>query len=74
MTATRDELLGTLLVDGGALTASALASAREEQRRSGRGLGEILLRKGLVDEVEVARALATQLGLAYLAPPLASDP
>ena len=74
MTATGDELLGKLLVDGGALTASALASAREEQRRSGRGLGEILLRKGLVDEVEVARALATQLGLAYLAPPLAPDP
>ncbi len=74
MTATRDELLGKLLVDGGALTTSALSSAREEQRRSGRGLGEILLRKGLVDEVEVARAVATQLGLAYVVPPLAPDP
>ncbi len=74
MTATRDELLGQLLVDGGALTAAVLESARDEQRRSGRGLGEILLRKGLVDEVEVAKALATQLGLAYVAPPLAPDP
>ena len=74
MTTTRDELLGKLLVDGGAVTAAALAGAREEQRRSGRGLGEILLRKGLVDEVQVARALATQLGLVYVSPPLSPDP
>ena len=74
MTATRDELLGQLLVDEGALTPAALASALEEQRRSRRGLGEILLRKGLVDEDEVARALAAQLGLAYVSPPLAPDP
>ena len=74
MTATRDEQLGQLLVDGGAVTAAALAGARDEQRRSGRGLGEILLRKGLVDEVQVAKALATQLGLTYASPPLAPDP
>ena len=74
MAATRDDLLGQLLVDGGAVTAAALAGAREEQRRSGRRLGEILLRKGLVDEVQVAKAVATQLGLAYVAPPLAPDP
>ncbi len=74
MARTRDELLGRLLVDGGALTAGALSSALDEQRRSGRALGEILLRKGLVDEVEVAKALAAQLGLAYVAPPLAPDP
>ncbi len=74
MTATRDEQLGQLLVDGGAVTAAALAGARDEQRRSGRGLGEILLRKGLVDEVQVAKALATQLGLTYASPPFAPDP
>ena len=74
MTKTRDELLGQLLVDGGTLTPGALSSALDEQRRSGRGLGEILLRKGLVDEVEVAKALAAQLGLAYVTPPLAPDP
>ena len=74
MNAKRDELLGQLLVDGGTLSAAALAGARDEQRRSGRGLGEILVRKGLVDEVEVAKALATQLGLAYVAPPLTPDP
>ena len=74
MTATRDELLGQLLVDGGAVTAAALAGARDEQRRSGRGLGEILLRKGLVDEAQLAKALATQLGLVYVSPPLSPDP
>ena len=74
MTTNRDELLGQILVDGGALTPAALASALEERRRSRRGLGAILLRKGLVDEVEVAKALAAQLGLAYVAPPLSPEP
>lgn len=74
MADTRDDVLGRLLVDSGAVTAAALDSAREERRRSGRRLGAILLRKGLVDEIQVAKALATQMGLAYIAPPFAPDP
>ena len=68
-----DELLGQLLVDGGALTSDALRNAEEEHRRSGRRLGDILLRKGLVDEVQVAKALATQLNLPFVTPPLKPD-
>lgn len=74
MTDSRDELLGRSLVESGAVTRAALADAEEEQRRSGRRLGAVLLRKGLVDEVQVARAVATQMGLAYVAPPLSPEP
>ena len=70
----REDVLGRLLVDSGALTRTALAGAREEQRRSGRPLGAVLLRKGLVDEAQVARAIATQMGLLYVAPPFDPDP
>ena len=74
MTDSRDDLLGRLLVESGAVTRAALDDAREEQRRSGRRLGAVLLRKGLVDEVQVARAVATQMGLTYVAPPLSPEP
>ena len=72
--ADRGELLGRLLVESGDLTPGALKDAQEEQRRSGRNLGETLLRKGLVDEVQVANVLATQLNLTFVAPPLRPDP
>ena len=67
--ATHDDLLGRLLMDSGALTAAALAGAREEQHRSGRGLGDVLLRKGLVGEAQMAKALAAHLDLGFVAPP-----
>ena len=53
---TRPAILGRLLLDGGAVTADALASALDEQRESGRRLGEILVGKGLADGELVARA------------------
>ena len=53
---TRPGILGRLLLDGGAVTADALASALDEQRESGRRLGEILVGKGLADGELVARA------------------
>ena len=70
----RDTILGRILVETGALTPSALKSAEEDRDRSGRRLDEVLLRKGVVDEVELARALAEQLNLGFVAPPLLPDP
>ena len=70
----RDELLGQLLVDSGALAPSALRDAEKEKLHSGRSLGEILLRKGVVDEIQVAKALATQLNLTFITPPLRPEP
>ena len=67
--ATNDRLLGQLLLDSGALTAAALDEARAEQRRSGRGLGEVLLRRGIVGESRMAKALASHLDLGFAAPP-----
>ena len=69
-----DELLGKLLLDEGAITPGVLRDAREEHLRSGRRLGEILLRKGAIDEVQLARALAAQLDLPFVAPPLRPEP
>ena len=70
----RPAILGRLLLDEGAITADALASALDAQPGSGRRLGEILVGKGLADGEQVARVLAVQLGLAYAPPPLDSDP
>ena len=70
----RPAILGRLLLDEGAITAEALASALDAQPGSGRRLGEILVGKGLADGEQVARVLAGQLGLAYASPPLDSDP
>ena len=69
-----DELLGQLLLDSGLITAEALRDAGEEQLRSGRPLGDILLRKGVVDEIQLGRALATQLDIPFVPPPLRPQP
>ena len=68
------KLLGRILVDSELVTEKTLANALEEQSRSRQRLGEILLARGLIDEGDLARCLALQLGLSYQAPPLeASD-
>lgn len=69
-----DAILGRILVETGALTPSALRNAEEDRDRSGRRLDEVLLRGGVVDEVQVARALAEQLNLGFVGPPLLPDP
>ena len=69
-----DELLGRLLLDDGVVTAEALRDAGEEQQRSGRDLGDILLRKGVVDETQLARALAAQMDIPFEPPPLRPEP
>ena len=69
-----DEQLGRILLDSGAITRGALYDAREEHLRSGRRLGDVLLRKGVVDEVQLAGALAAHLDLPYVAPPYRPEP
>ncbi len=69
-----DETLGQLLLDSGVITAEALRAAGEEHRRSGRHLGDILLRKGVVDENQLGQALAAQLDIPFLPPPLRPQP
>lgn len=69
-----DETLGQLLLDSGVITAEALHDAAEEHRRSGRRLGDILLRKGVVDENQLGQALAGQLDIPFLPPPLRPQP
>lgn len=70
----RPAIFGRLLVDDGVVTPEGLATALEAQPGSGRRLGEILVGMGLADAEAVARALAGQLGLDYLPPPLEADP
>lgn len=72
--AKRGKLLGQLLLDSGAVTAAVLEDALSEQRHSGRRLGEVPLRKGVVGEADIAKGLAVQLNLAYAAPPFRPDP
>lgn len=55
--------LGTLLVDEGLLAANELEQALEEQRRSGRLLGQILVGAGYVSGFGLAQALARQHGV-----------
>ena len=55
--------LGTLLVDEGLLAAADLEHALEEQRRTGRLLGEILISRGCLTGVALARALTRQHGV-----------
>ncbi|MGH7475736.1 MAG: ATPase, T2SS/T4P/T4SS family [Longimicrobiales bacterium] len=66
-------VLGRLLIARGDATPEQVESALLEQRRTRERLGEILVRHG-VSEERVARALAAQLRLSYLAPPLVPDP
>jgi hypothetical protein len=56
-------LLGTLLVEGGAITEQQLTTALRLQDESGQRLGHILIERGWVSETTLAEALATQLGV-----------
>ena len=67
-------LLGQILIEHEGLSPSALKTALEEQARDGGRLGVVLVRLGRVDAEAVARSLARQLGLDYVAPPLEPSP
>ena len=66
----RPKLLGQILVEAGHITEGSLETALEEQGRTRQRLGEILLGRGILAEDLLASCLASQLDLAYLAPPL----
>ncbi len=71
--ATRPTPLGTLLVDSGSLSARDLEAGLTEQDRTSGRLGDILVSRGYVDDVAVARTLANQLKLPFAEGPLTPD-
>ncbi len=58
--------LGDLLVRHGLITAQALEDARLAQRGSGKRIGEILVERGHLSEVQLTRFLADRLKVPYL--------
>ena len=71
--ATRPLQLGRSLVEAGRLEERHLRAALDEQQSSGRRLGDILIRRGYVDDKAVARSLAAQLKLPFVEGPLVSE-
>jgi type IV pilus assembly protein PilB len=60
------DLIGNFLVSRGLLTQTALETALDEQARTNKSLGRILLDKGLVDEGDLMAALAAQIGMEFV--------
>lgn len=58
--------LGELLVTRKIISSADLDQALAEQQRTGSFLGEILIKRGLANEQEIARGLSEQLGFAYV--------
>jgi MSHA biogenesis protein MshE len=58
--------LGDTLTAQGVITPAQLQQALDEQKRSGRRLGRILIDDGFADEASIARALAQQLKVPYI--------
>ncbi|KXZ38931.1 type II secretion system protein E (GspE) [Alkalithermobacter thermoalcaliphilus JW-YL-7 = DSM 7308] len=58
--------LGDMLVSVGKITNNQLQEALKEQRISGKKLGEILVEKGFVDELQIIEILEFQLGIPHI--------
>jgi len=58
--------LGDVLLDGGDVTAPELASALQESRTSGRGLGRVLVERRVLTETQLVAAQAEQIGLRFV--------
>ena len=58
--------LGSLLVAGGLLSPEALTTALEEQARTQKSLGRILIDNGLVKESDLVSTLAGHIGLEFV--------
>ncbi len=58
--------LGRLLVDAGFLTRAQLDDCLFEGSKTGERIGEVVVRRGLASEDDVARLLAEQWGLEYV--------
>jgi type IV pilus assembly protein PilB len=65
--------LGQMLLAAGAIDETELEAALAEQRRTGERIGAVLARRGL-DAEPIARTLAKQLRLPYIAAPLRPQP
>jgi hypothetical protein len=65
--------LGTLLANEGLLTETELELALDEQRRTGRLLGQIVVDRGYVSAFSLARVLSAQHGV-ELQPPTEPEP
>jgi hypothetical protein len=63
----RDVPLGTLVFRAGLLPEEQLEEALQEGMKTGRRLGEILLERGWVSEIDLGRLLAAQKGLPFVA-------
>jgi type IV pilus assembly protein PilB len=61
-----NRLLGAQFVAAGLLTQEALDDALDEQGKTGKFLGRILIERGLVTEADLYRILAPQLGLEFV--------
>lgn len=68
------KILGALLVDRGAVEPHHVEEALELQADTGEPLGQLLLQMGVVGEDELYRALAFQLSLPFIPPPLSPEP
>jgi hypothetical protein len=66
--------LGTLLADEGLLTATELELALDEQRRTGRLLGQIVVDRGFVSAFSLARVLSAQHGVQLRKPEAEPEP
>src|SRR5215475_3409671 len=58
--------LGRLLVDAGFLTRQQLDDCLAEGSKTGERIGEVVVRRGLASEDDIARLLAEQWGLDYV--------
>jgi hypothetical protein len=66
--------LGALLVDEQLLTPTELELALDEQRRTGRLLGQIVVDRGYLSAFSLARVLSAQLGVELQTPPEEPEP
>jgi hypothetical protein len=66
--------LGTLLADEGLLTGTELELALDEQRRTGRLLGQIVVDRGYVSAFSLARVLSAQHGVQLQTPDPEPEP
>jgi MSHA biogenesis protein MshE len=58
--------LGEILIQQKLLTEAQLKGALEEQKKSGRRLGRVMIEKGYVGEDQIAQALARQLAVPFI--------
>ena len=58
--------LGDILVEKKLITKEQLEAALKEHEKTGEFLGQVLIRMGFIDEVELAKTLSRQMGLPYV--------